>query len=60
MANAKICDRCKNFYVPNIYKATYRMVALSPTPSNYKKNIDLCPECEKDLARWFKEKKEKN
>lgn len=54
MANAKRCDRCNRFY--NHYeekKPGFKMVKISQTSSNYKKNVDLCPKCLEELEDWF-------
>ena len=48
MANAKRCDRCNRFYNSNDdFKPHYKMVSISPKPSNYKRNVDLCQDCRK-------------
>lgn len=57
MANAKRCDRCNRFYNSNDdFKPHYKMVSISPKPSNYKRNVDLCQDCLKELENWFEYK----
>lgn len=58
---AKQCDRCRKFYSyeqtqeffeQNGYK--YYKVRKEVAPDNYSHEIDLCPDCERELEKWMK------
>ena len=54
---AKKCDRCGGFYSCYNHTPKLKLVKVTPTPSNYLKQIDLCQECEKKLVDWFENSK---
>lgn len=49
---ANQCDRCGALYVKN-GKKKFRLVKYSDCQSRYQRGIDLCPDCEDDLEKWF-------
>lgn len=54
--DAKKCDRCGEYYVPNVFKWSYR-VEKNALPIS---RIDLCHNCMCELETWLKgEKHEK-
>lgn len=59
MANAKVCDRCGTFFIPerNSYQ-TGPFVCISYNDLINVRQQDLCPDCRESLAKWFKNKAE--
>lgn len=53
---AKQCDRCDKFY-STINEHQMKLTRISTTASRYQKQLDLCPECEADLIKWYEEGK---
>lgn len=52
--NAKRCDKCKRFYnKPPEGANKLKLVKISETASRYTKSVDLCPDCERSLEKWF-------
>ena len=51
---ANVCDRCKKLYVPKGLRK-FKLVRVSETASRYEKSVDLCPECESELGKWWHE-----
>ena len=67
MANAKNCDRCGEFYTfvdENLIESLMRDLAnfaKKQSQINFElmvRNLDLCPECQKSLTNWYKNKKQ--
>ena len=63
MAEAKICDRCGNYYVPPVRSAIdvlseniVRNLGGTVARDKYEpinEVFDLCPGCFKSFVRWF-------
>lgn len=51
MGEAKICDRCKKFYVPYPHDLTIMRAHLTVI-------YDLCPFCNETLKEWLNDYKE--
>ena len=50
MADAKICDRCAEFYIHSgIIEQIKTYIGSDVKPVEY----DLCPECSKQFQRWI-------
>ena len=56
MADAKRCDRCREYYEEGIFNHKVT-ITTNPEWSNRKKR-DLCPKCEKELLDWLGENNE--
>lgn len=57
---AKQCDRCGAFFSTMNENMNCRLQLLqgkSNRYSRYTKSVDLCPDCDKALLKWFEEKK---
>lgn len=54
MADAKICDRCKNFYQVTTTENRLKMRVRTSTEGRvFFRPVDLCPECQRRLEDWF-------
>lgn len=53
MANAKICDLCGGFYVPNGHHGSYGLFGYGIIADELK---DLCPKCECELEEFVDKK----
>lgn len=52
MADAKRCDRCKNFYMPDdieMYGIRKIIMSVFNGAGDSAKSYDLCPKCSKEL-----------
>ena len=49
---ANQCDRCGQLY-KNKTKKRFRLIRYSDCESRYQRGMDLCPDCEDDLEKWF-------
>lgn len=48
------CDRCKKPYDRfQVADRQFNLYEKQPTPSNYFKKLDLCPDCLDELKKWF-------
>ena len=63
--DAKKCDRCGNYYTKSEYTNIKLLIAafiganvsplrLAEAQIEIEKNLDLCPECSKDLTKWLR------
>jgi hypothetical protein len=65
MADAKICDRCGNFYQThgvNGLQSTDKLNIFEDDINHERHNskfFDLCPNCRQELDNWLKGMKEK-
>lgn len=58
--NAKKCDRCGEYYIPDRIVKMQGVVVREP--NGYEKRLDLCNCCENALKDWieaYKEREEK-
>lgn len=56
MADAKKCDRCNNFYMPDdieMYSIKRIIAIISTGTGETNKTYDLCPECAKKLKDFM-------
>lgn len=56
MADAKKCDRCKNFYMPDdieIYGIRKIIMSVFNGAGDIDKSYDLCPKCSKKLKNFM-------
>lgn len=56
MADAKRCDRCKNFYMADdteMYGVTKITAVVSTGIGGSNKTYDLCPKCSKEFKNFM-------
>lgn len=58
MANAKVCDLCRKFYIPNGHVTRYGLFKNHNVFTE--EAVDMCHECEYKLEDFVKSIKEKD
>lgn len=55
MADAKICDRCGEFYKEsNVYGVKNPYISFSRDDFDDDRSVDLCPDCQESFNEWYR------